>query len=184
MIQPPEGSVAPEGEELRNRVLDVWQRWKMSPRVPRTMVDSLEQRFDTALNAVLAKSPEAFRGSKLDFDATRRRMEQLCVQVEGFLQGKVTTTELAATPAATLATMLKNALATNTMGGRVDEEGKWRAATAAVRDAQQSWQRLGPMPGEEGRQLNARFQRACRRFFELRGPAAPSPSGQARPTHA
>ena len=108
-------------------------------------------------------------------------MEQLCEQVESFLAGKVTTTELAATPAATLASMLKNALATNTIGGRVDEEAKWRAATTAVRDAQQAWLRLGPVPGEQGRQLAARFQRASRRFFELRPPAgAGAPQ---RPTH-
>ena len=69
LVRPPDGVVAPEGEELRNRVLDVWQRWRTSPRVPRAMVDTLEQRFDTALNAVLVKSPEAFRGSKLDFDS-------------------------------------------------------------------------------------------------------------------
>jgi hypothetical protein len=185
VLRPAEGAAVPEGEELRNRVLDVWQRWKTSPRVPRSMVDSLEQRFDAALNAVLEASPTAFRGSRLDFETNRKRMEQLCGQVESFLQGKVTTTELAAAPAATLATMLRDALAANTIGGRVDEEAKWRAATAAVREAQQTWQRLGPVPGEQGRQLQARFQRACRRFFELRGPGAPSSAGHApRPTHA
>ncbi len=176
--------IAPEA--LRERVLDVWQRWKGAPRVPRAMVEPLENRFEQALSAVLEKHPDVFKGSRLDFDGTKRRMEQLCVQVEQFLQGRVTTSELAATPAATLATMLKDALAANTIGGRVDEEAKWRAATASVRDAQQAWLRLGPLPSEEGRQLQARFQRACRRFFELRGPAAssaPGPGSQ-RPTHA
>jgi hypothetical protein len=184
IVQPPEGVAPPEGDELRARVLDIWQRWRVSPRVPRAMVDTLEDRFDAALRAVLQRAPEVFRGSKLDFDATRRRMEQLCEQVETFLQGKITTTELAAAPAATLATMLRDALAANTIGGRVDEEAKWRTATAAVRDAQQTWQRLGPLPGEAGRQLQARFQRACRRFFELRGPAAPASQGPSRTTHA
>ena len=184
LVQPAEGAVPVEGEALRHQVVEIWQRWKTSPRVPRAMVDSLEERFDKALNSVLERSPEAFRGSRLDFDSTRKRMEQLCDQVESFLQGKVTTTELAATPAATLATMLKDALAANTIGGRVDEEAKWRAATASVRDAQQAWQRLGPVPGEEGHRLQARFQRACRRFFELRGPAAQSQTERPRPTHA
>ena len=35
-----------------------------------------------------------------------------------------------------------------------------------VRGAQASWTRLGPVPGETGRQLNDRFHRACSRFFE------------------
>ncbi len=165
------GEDAPQGEALRDRVLDIWNRWRSGPRVPRHMVETLEQRFDQALMALVQRSPDAFKGSRLDVEANRRRMEQLCAQVESFLQGKVTTTELAATPAATLASMLKDALAANTIGGRVDEEAKWRAATAAVRDAQQTWLRLGPVPGDEGRQLAARFQRASRRFFELRTPA-------------
>jgi hypothetical protein len=37
--------------------------------------------------------------------------------------------------------------------------------------------RLGPVPGEEGRKLAARFQRASRRFFEVRGGAAPATTG-------
>lgn len=177
---PEEESPAPT--ELRDRVLDIWNRWKAAPRVPRQMVEPLEQRFDSTLTQVVGRWPEAFRGTKLDIDGNKRRMEQLCAQVESFLQGRVTPTDLAATPAATLASMLKDALAANTIGGRVDEEAKWRAATAAVRDAQQAWLRLGPVPGEEGRQLAARFQRASRRFFELRAPAGASSQGP-RPTH-
>ena len=185
LAAPAEGAEPVPVETLRDRVLDIWQRWKGAPRVPRSMVEPLENRFEQALATVLANHPDVFKGTRLDFEGTKRRMEQLCVQVEQFLQGRVTTSELAATPAATLATMLRDALAANTIGGRVDEESKWRAATASVRDAQQAWQRLGPYPGEDGRQLNARFQRACRRFFELRGPAAStSGSGSPRPTHA
>ena len=171
------GPDQPAGDALRDRVMDIWQRWKAAPRVPRTMVENLEQRFDEALLKAVEQSPEAFRGSRLDVESNRRRLEQLCGQVESFLQGRVTTSELAATPAATLATMLKDALAANTMGGRVDDEAKWRAATVTVRDAQQAWLRVGPVPGEEGRRLAARFQRASRRFFELRGAPAGTPTG-------
>ena len=35
-----------------------------------------------------------------------------------------------------------------------------------VRQAQSSWSRLGPVPGEAGRELNERFHRACNRFFD------------------
>jgi hypothetical protein len=178
-----EGGAAVPPDALRDRVLDVWQRWRSSPRVPRAMVDELEQRFDRALLSAVRSAPEAFRGSQLDFDATRRRMEQLCAQVESFAQGKVTTSELAAAPPSALASMLKDALASNTIGGRSDDESKWRTATATVRDAQQAWQRLGPLPGDEAAKLQARFQRACKRFFELRGPA-PASTAVRRPTHA
>jgi hypothetical protein len=35
-----------------------------------------------------------------------------------------------------------------------------------VRHAQSAWARLGPVPGEAGRQLGERFHRACTRFFD------------------
>jgi hypothetical protein len=62
--------------------------------------------------------------------------------------------------------MLREALASNTIGGRAGEETKWRAMAEDVRGAQASWSRLGPVPGEAGRQLADRFHRACSRFFE------------------
>ena len=35
-----------------------------------------------------------------------------------------------------------------------------------VRQAQSAWSRLGPVPGNVGRELNERFHRACNRFFD------------------
>jgi hypothetical protein len=62
--------------------------------------------------------------------------------------------------------MLREALASNTIGGRAGEESKWKAMAEDVRQAQQSWSRLGPVPGEAGRELSERFHKACNRFFE------------------
>ena len=62
--------------------------------------------------------------------------------------------------------MLREALAANTIGGRAGEETKWRAMAEDVRAAQASWNRLGPVPGEAGRQLSDRFHRGCGRFFD------------------
>jgi hypothetical protein len=62
--------------------------------------------------------------------------------------------------------MLREALAANTIGGRAGEETKWRAMAEDVRTAQASWNRLGPVPGDVGRQLTDRFHRACSRFFD------------------
>ena len=45
---------------------------------------------------------------------------------------------------------LRSALATNAMGGRVNEDAKWRAAADAVKDAQAAWQRLR-VDAESGR---------------------------------
>ena len=90
-------------------------------------------------------------------------MEKLCARVEGFLDRR-----RAAPPAGSqaLADMLREALASNTIGGRASEEANWRAMADEVRQAQASWSRLGPVPGETGSQLTERFHRACNRFFE------------------
>ena len=62
--------------------------------------------------------------------------------------------------------MLREALASNTIGGRAGEESKWKAMAEDVRQAQSSWSRLGPVPGDAGRELSDRFHKACNRFFE------------------
>jgi hypothetical protein len=62
--------------------------------------------------------------------------------------------------------MLREALAANTIGGRAGEETKWKAMADDVRGAQGAWTRLGPVPGEAGRELGDRFHRACGRFFD------------------
>ena len=79
-------------------------------------------------------------------------------------------------PAAILATQWREALAANTIGGRADDEAKWRNAAEEIRKAQAAWRRIGPLPDATARELNDRFQRACNRFFrqrERRNPAAP-----------
>ena len=62
--------------------------------------------------------------------------------------------------------MLREALASNTIGGRGNDEAKWRGMADDVRQAQASFARLVPVPGDAGRQLAERFQKACNRFFD------------------
>ena len=63
----------------------------------------------------------------------------------------------------------------NTIGGRAGEESKWRAMAEDVRQAQASWSRLGPVPGDTGRALNERFHRATSRFFDVYRRKVPPP---------
>jgi hypothetical protein len=62
--------------------------------------------------------------------------------------------------------MLKEALASNTIGGKVDDGSRWRAAMEDVRQAQASWQRIGPVADEARRPLASRFDRAYRTITE------------------
>jgi hypothetical protein len=47
------------------------------------------------------------------------------------------------------------------MGGRAALEARWRETARELEQAQAAWKRIGPVPGEEGRELQLRFQKAC-----------------------
>ncbi|HEY8550213.1 MAG TPA: DUF349 domain-containing protein [Vicinamibacterales bacterium] len=158
------GETAPDG--LLQQVEEVWTRWHGLPGLPPDQLQPLRARFDTALEQLLARYPDVFKGSRFDVAAATARREALCEEVESVLKGTAKPAEIGATPAATLAALLKESLAANTIGGRVNEEAKLRAAADKVRRAQQQWRELGPVLSEAGRALEARFHKACRRFFD------------------
>jgi len=91
-------------------------------------------------------------------------MEKLVTRVEGFVT-QAGVKEGASSPQ-DLASMLREALAANTIGGRGSDEAKWRGMAEEVRQSQASFARLVPVPGDAGRQLAERFQKACNRFFD------------------
>ncbi len=103
-------------------------------------------------------------------EALVRRMEDLVTSLVGAAPAHA-----ALSPTTRLAAMLKEALAANTIGGKVDEESRWRAAQEELRQAQASWSRIGPVAEEARRALTDRFERACRRVAEGAG-------GKFRPT--
>jgi hypothetical protein len=160
----PDGAEPEPDEVLAKKVLALKRRWDQAPAVTRAQAEPLVERFTKAMNAVIDARPAAFRGSDLDPEATRKRMEQLCQIVEGFAGEEKADAQMS--PAAILAAQLREALAANTIGGRADDEARWRTASDEVRKAQASWRRLGPVPDAVGRDLEARFQRACNRFFK------------------
>ncbi len=162
------GDIAPpapspfDNAALLERVRSLRSRWNQSSPTVRQGADPLSGRFMAALERLVAAYPEAFAGSELDTDANRRKMEKLCEKVEGLLKQAGPSRD---TPQ-DLAALLREALASNTIGGRGGEEARWRAMAEDVRGAQAQWSRLGPASGEAGRQLGERFHRACSRFFE------------------
>src|SRR5262249_8505944 len=80
------------------------------------------------------------------------------------------TADASLSPTTRLAAMLKEALAANTIGGKVDDDHRLRAAAEEVRQAQASWSRIGPGPEDTRRALADRFQRAIRRISDRAGP--------------
>ena len=141
-----------------------WQQEIAARGVDREQAAALDARYRAAFDRVLAAFPAAFAGTDLDSSANRKRMEALVKRVEDLAAAVAPPSnaeEDAVSPTARLATMLKEALAANTIGGKVDEESRWRAAQEEMRHAQASWSRIGPVPEPERRELASRFEQAC-----------------------
>jgi hypothetical protein len=164
VLAAPEGAEPESDEALAKKVLAFKRQWDQGPAITRAQAEPLVARFTAALNAVVEARPAAFKGSELDPEAARKRMEQLCQIVEGFAGDEKA--EVKRSPAEILAAQLREALAANTIGGRADDEAKWRNAADEVRKAQAAWRRLGPLPDAAAHDLEARFQKACNRFFK------------------
>ena len=164
VLAPPDGAEPEPDEGLAKKVLALKRQWDQAPAVTRAQAEPLVERFTKAMNAVIGARPAAFAGTDVDPEATRKRMEQLCQIVEGFAGDDKADAQMS--PAAILAAQLREALAANTIGGRADDDARWRNGADEVRKAQASWRRLGPVPDAVGTQLEARFQKACNRFFK------------------
>jgi len=159
--------------DLLEKVRSLRTRWNQSTTAVRSGADPLSARFVNAMERLLTSFPEPFRGTELDVEASRQRMEKLVSRIEVV----VSDTEPRTDSAQDLAARLREALASNTIGGRAGEETKWRAMAEEVRQAQSSFARLVPVPGETGRQLADRFHKACNRFFDQYRRKVPQSSG-------
>jgi hypothetical protein len=135
--------------------------------VPREAAQPIAQRFEAALAAIVSAAPDAVSGTEFDASANQRRLEDLCARAEK-LAGPAPARREATTPASILATQLREALAANTIGGRVDDEARWRAAEQEMRQLQSAWTHVGFVPEPAFRDLTLRFQRASQRFFDHR----------------
>jgi hypothetical protein len=157
-----EGGSAPE--DLPGRIRAAQAAWKEGGRLGGEPGEALERRFQEAVQRLVAAWPDSFRGTELDPAANRKKLEKLCESVEALVAERPAV-DAAASPAELLARQLREALASNTMRGRVDEGARRRELKEKVAAAQAAFNRLGPVPGEEGRALRQRFQDACRRLL-------------------
>lgn len=145
--------------DLAPRVQDLLARWRDAPPPGGTAGSSQQDRLLAARDRLIEAWPQAFAGTDLDPEANRAKREKLVQRVEAAAQAHAPGG--ASDGAASLAERLREALATNAMGGRAVAEARWREAAHEIEQAQAAWKRLGPMPGEAGRALQARFQKAC-----------------------
>ena len=153
---------APDG--LSQQVQAVRQRWQEASAVRHRRSQAIASRFQEAVRRLVEVYPDGFKGTDLDPYKNRRRMEQLCDRVERLLPDAEQGSESGVSPAELLAWKWREKMAANTMGVHEDEGARRRAAAEEVKRAQSEWKRLTPPAGDAGRELAARFQRACDRF--------------------
>jgi len=113
---------------------------------------------------VVAAHPDAFRGTDLDPENNRKRMEKLVARMEALIDELL---PKRAESTADMVAQLRNALASNTIGGKEAAQEKWQAASTEMEAAREAWQRLGPA-GDETAALTERFEKACQRLVSER----------------
>ena len=164
-------ALAAEANGDRDRLAamrDLRQRWEAAPALPRDLLAPLRTRVDEAIVAFARTHPDVVRGSELDVDENLRRLDRLCRQAEQLVEPEPDVK--AASPAAILATQLREALAANTIGGRESEGGRRRALEQETRQLQSEWSGVGYVPEPLAAPLADRFRRALRRALDQRTP--------------
>src|SRR4029453_12110156 len=96
----------------------------------------------SAMERVLTTYPDAFKSSELDVNASRQRMEKLVARLESF----VSENEAKPESSQDLAARLREALASNTIGGSAGNEAKWRGMADEGRPAPSALSPLAPAP--------------------------------------
>jgi len=168
-----EASAPPPDFLTKIRTLRVrWQQELAARGVDRERAAALDERYAQAFGKALARWPQALAGSEFDPESNRRRMESIVKRMEELansIAGPPEAQDASVSPTTRLAAMLKDALAANTIGGKADNESRYRAADEEVRQAQANWSRIGPVPDELRRALVDRFQSAIRRVHNQTG---------------
>ena len=168
-------SPAPEG--LLAKLQTLQKEWAAGAAIPQQAAQALEARFQQALDAVVAAFPDALKGSELDAEQNRLKMEELLARVEKLMPERNSLDPSGLSPATRLAAMWVEAMAANTIGGSVGNEAQWRAAQEEVHRAQAAWQKIGHLPRAVRGNLTERFQRACNRVLQDSAGRLSSPPG-------
>jgi hypothetical protein len=182
LAQPPEegdpATEAPEPDQVVSAIFEARAMWKEIGPVPRSRSDEIWNRFNGACERVVEVHPKFFKGTELDPEANLRRKEELCQQVEALIEAN---TPVAPPPPAdpaepadpagsveAMAERLREALAANALGAGAEDTKvapDWATAAREVKGLQESWKKLGPVPGEPGEAVWNRFRAACDHVF-------------------
>ena len=158
-------------DDLYAKVQAARARWVQGPDLPRHTLAPLAERVNAALFNLVTRWPDGFKGTDIDPELTKGKMEKLIAKVEKLLPTESAEPAKNLSPAELLARQWREALAANTIGAgasRQAEDARQRANEQEVRSAQAAWARLGPLAPDQRKPLQDRFDRAVRKFSEMR----------------
>ena len=139
------------GEDYKDKVADFRARWrKMSGRPSREQ----DIHFKTLLAQLISKNADAFKGTDMDVDENRKKLEKLVIKLEAL------ETDKAKVDSMDLATKLKEAWASRTMGAKPGGSN----FKAEVEKARSIYEKIGPVVGDDGEALRKRFDTICRKL--------------------
>lgn len=160
LMKPAEGD-APDGAAVAERTLAVRAKVRELD-LSSSEMGGLLAALNGLYKKVVAAHPDAFAGTELDPEASRKKKEKLCARIEELLPEKEE-----APPAQTaeeMADRLRNALAENALGADLGNQlADGRTIDEAVAELKELWERTGPVPGPDGEALERRFSSACDR---------------------
>ena len=140
-----------DGPGYKEQVADFRARWrKMSGRPSREQ----DLQFKSLFASLIQKNAGAFKGTDMDIDENRKKLEKLVVKLEA-LEGDKTKAD-----SMDLATKLKEAWASRTMGAKPGGSG----FKAEVEKARSIYEKLGPVAGDDGEAMRKRFEAICRKL--------------------
>lgn len=165
-----EQALAGEGEpvkpeDIAQQLLKTWDTWKSIGPIPFDEEQPMQDRLGAITTQAVKAHPAAFKDSPLDPEANARRKAELCIQAEVLATTAREKREgerikLEEQDAGSMAARLTEAMASNTFKEESRAEDA-QAVTDQVTSLRQSWSRVGPVLGDEGRALRERFDKAC-----------------------
>ena len=167
-------------DKLVEKVLAIRVSWERLAVVRDKRLVPLTKRFEKTLELLVTRYSEGFSGTDLDPKRNCRRLRELCEIVERYV-GELQPLSLSndESPAVVMARQWRDAMASNTIQGKVDERTRWLVVNDEVKKIKAEWKRACQLPSDERESLKVRFEKACTKFTDF----IPSASVEPRSGH-
>ena len=131
---------------------------------------AIHTRANELYTAVLTADTDAFQGTELDPRASQQKKSKLLQQAEEIAPPpRESAPEPSAQSPEQLAETLRTALAQNALSSSLAKSTDGQAIADTVAGLRDAWSRVGPVPGDDGQSLEARFEAACKRALQNAG---------------